>query len=93
MNIPLFTTFRCFLLHPRVVSCWIFPPGFFGFFSPWPGDPRVKVMVDKELPVYVMTLIAMSCAVAWQLCYPRKIHLTWKKPMAFSPFFIIVFFG
>lgn len=49
-------------------------------------------MVDKELPVYVMTLIAMCFAVAWQLCYSRKYILHGKSHCAFSPFFIIVFF-
>ena len=37
-------------------------------------------MVGKELPVYAMTLIAMSFAVAWQLCCPSD----GKKTHAFS---------
>lgn len=48
-------------------------------------------MVDKELPVYVMTLIAMCFAVAWQLCYPRKYILHGKTHCAFSPFLSLFF--
>ena len=43
-------------------------------------------MVDKELPVYAMTLIAMSFAVAWQLCYPSD-----GKHHMYSQLCIIVF--
>ena len=91
MNIPIIYDIFFKTTSQGGLSCWI--SLLEGFFSPWPGDPRVKVMVDKELPVYVMTLIAMSCAVAWQHMLPQKNTSYLEKNPWHSHLCIIVFFG